>query len=70
MSTTFTAEQIQHYRAYERVRLGGRYNMFDPKARKATKLDKDEFFFVMRNFSALREASQATASTTDAGVVG
>jgi len=69
MSAQFTADQTQQYMAYERVRKGGKFNMFDPRARKATKLSEDEFIFVMRNYSALR-ASQAPSTTADAGVVG
>lgn len=28
----FTVEQLNKWKAYERVRVGGRYNMFDPRA--------------------------------------
>lgn len=57
----FTATQIADWKAYERVRKGGRFNMFDPRARQATKLDGERYKFVMRNYSALRDAA-TTAS--------
>lgn len=39
----FTAEQIDHWLAYEKVRKSGRYNMFDPRARKASKLTDEQY---------------------------
>jgi hypothetical protein len=51
----FTKEQIDNWNAYEDVRLGGLYNMFDSRARMATGLDKTEYFFTMKNFSELRK---------------
>ena len=54
----FTKEQLAHWKRYERVRRGGRWNMFDPAARNATGLDRDEYLFVMKNYEALEE--QAT----------
>lgn len=50
----FTHQQIQNWRAYERVRAGGRYNMFDPRARVAAGLDGAEYSYVMKNYSALK----------------
>lgn len=55
-TTTFTPEQIDDWRRYERVRQGGRYNMYDPRARGATGLDGDEYRFVMKNYSELKAA--------------
>ena len=49
----FTPQQIAHWKAFERVRKSGKYNMFDPKARAATGLERDDFLFVMKNFEAL-----------------
>ena len=54
----FTNQQLQNFKKYVRVQMGGRYNMFDPRARAATGLDKDEYLFVMENYSALKEASE------------
>lgn len=66
VSVQYTNEQLRQYEAYERVRKGGRFNMFDPRARKATKLSEDEFIFVMRNYSALRKefAPKATGAAS------
>ena len=36
--------------------------MFSSQARLATCLDKDEYTFVMENYSALKEASEAAAA--------
>lgn len=50
----FTKQQLKDWQAFERVRKGGRYNMFDPRALAATKLERDEFLFVMSNYSELK----------------
>jgi hypothetical protein len=55
----FSDKQISDWRAYERVRQGSKWNMFDPRARRATGLSIDEYAFVMSNFGELKE--QATA---------
>ena len=54
----FTNQQLQNFKKYVRVQMGGRYNMFDPRARAATGMDKDEYIFVMENYSALKDASK------------
>ena len=54
---TFTLIQLAHWRAYERVRSSGRYNMYDPRARQAASLTEDEYVFVMDNFDELRQAA-------------
>jgi hypothetical protein len=59
VETPYTPAQIADWRAYERVRKGGKYNMFDPRARRATGLSGDDYSFVMRNYSALRTAATA-----------
>ena len=53
----FTEGQLEAWRKFERVRKGGRYNMFDPHARKATGLGEESYSFVMRNYSALKDAA-------------
>jgi hypothetical protein len=52
----FTAKQLKDYKAYEKVRAGGKWNMFASQAQQATGLTKDEYMFVMKNFSELRAA--------------
>lgn len=60
--TEFTALQLSDWAKFERVRKGGKYNMFDPRARAATKLDRDDFLFVMKHYSALKAAADAERS--------
>lgn len=50
----FTTQQRDNFRAYERVRKGSRWNMYDPRAVRATGLDREEYVFVMNNFAALK----------------
>ena len=56
----FNPDQISNWRAYERVRLGGRFNMFDPRARTLTTMSRDEWVFCMEHYEALR--AQALSS--------
>ena len=53
-----TPEQIEDWKRYEKVRQAGRWNMFDPSARFATGLSKDEYMYVMKNFSELRALAE------------
>ena len=54
----FSMAQLNHWRAYERVRSVGRFNMYDPRARRATGLSGDEYLFVMKNYSELKDAAR------------
>lgn len=58
-TTTFTKNQIEQYKSYEIVRNSGEYNMFDTRARLASGLTKDQYLFVMNNYSELREAADS-----------
>jgi len=58
----FTKEQLTDWKAYERVRSGGRYNMFDPRARQATGMSGERYSFTMTNYSALKEAVGAAGT--------
>lgn len=51
----FTKTQLAAFRAYEIVRKSGRFNMFDPRARQATGLSDDNYSFVMKYYTDLRE---------------
>lgn len=53
----FTAKQIADWKRYEKVRAGGKYNMFDPRARQATGLSMERYSFVMQNYSELKTAA-------------
>jgi hypothetical protein len=54
----FTKQQIEDWRSYEKVRLGGRFNMFDPRAMREAKLNREQFIFCMVNYTELKEASE------------
>ena len=56
MDAEFTVEQLSQWRAYERVRKSGRFNMFDQNAVRLTGLSAKEYAFVMRNYSELKDA--------------
>jgi len=43
------------FRSYERVRVLGFFNMFDPRAESASGLDKDTYLGVLSNYEALME---------------
>lgn len=58
-STKHTPEQIGWFRKYEKVRRLGRFNMFDPRARKSSGLSPDEYNYVMQNFETLHEQGGA-----------
>jgi hypothetical protein len=51
----FTEKQLKDFKAYRKVQMGGRWNMFDPQARRATGLERDEYLFVMENYSELQK---------------
>ena len=53
-----TEAQIKAWRKYEKVRKGGKFNMFDPRARKAAGLDTGTYLFVMHNFTLLKHAAE------------
>jgi hypothetical protein len=53
----FTKRQIANWKEYEAVRAEGLYNMFDPNAQLATGLDRDDYMFSLKNYSALKEAA-------------
>lgn len=52
----FTQYDIDDWKAYEKVRKGGKWNMFDPRARIATGLSSERYSFVMKNYSELKKA--------------
>jgi hypothetical protein len=58
MKDKFTKEQIENWHSYEQVRQQGSYNMFDRNARLITGLTPDEYSFVMRNYSELKEQAE------------
>lgn len=55
----FSEAEISNWRAYERVRRLGKFNMFDPRARSMTGMSSDEWVFCMKHYAALREQANA-----------
>ncbi len=58
MTTTYNKVSIANWKRFEKVRAGGKYSMFDPRARRLTGLDLDSYAFVMKNYSELRTAAE------------
>ena len=54
----FTPGDIRAWKAYEKVRASGRFNMYDPRARRETGLNDEKYSFVMSNYSELKEAAE------------
>lgn len=54
----FTKQQITDWKAYERVRSSGTWNMYFPSARAATGLSSERYIFVMDNYLQLKEAAE------------
>lgn len=46
---------MSKYIAYEEVRRSGLYNMFDDRARQLTGLSKEDYIYVMKNYSELNK---------------
>lgn len=55
----FTQKQLNDFRAYREVQESGKYNMLDPRARQLAGLDREDFLFVLSNYSALKQAYEA-----------
>ena len=43
------------FEAYESVRAGGRWNMFSLNAQFATRLDRETYFSVLKNYEVLAQ---------------
>lgn len=52
----FTKLQLENWRIYESVRKEGAFNMFDSRARELTGLEKEDYYFIVKNYSELKEA--------------
>ena len=59
-TANFTPKQLADWKAYERVRQGGWWSMYDPRARRATRLSGERYSFVMQNYSELKETVERT----------
>lgn len=58
----FTQQQLEDFRAYEKVRAGGRYNMFTPQAQQAAGLEKEDYLFVLKNYADLKDMAAKSKS--------
>jgi hypothetical protein len=57
---TFTFQQLNDWERYEKVRTGGKWNMFSPQARAATGLDGERYAFCMTNYSTLKKVVEGS----------
>lgn len=53
----FTDKQKKDFARYVAIQHGGRYNMFDPRARALTNMDRAEWVFCMEHYDALEQAT-------------
>lgn len=51
----YSDRDIVDWRTYERVRLTGYYNMFDPRAREMTGLTRERYIFILENYSGIQD---------------
>jgi len=51
----YSDRDIVDWRTYERVRLTGYYNMFDPRAREMTGLTRERYIFILKNYSGIQD---------------
>jgi len=58
MKNKFSKKEINNFKSYEIVRKSGTYNMFSSQARLATGLTKEDYLFVMENYSELKSAAE------------
>lgn len=55
----FTLRQLANWRAYEKQRLRGTFNMFSREAWASAGLRREEALFCMQHYTALAEAAAA-----------
>lgn len=53
----FSNEELEAFSAYEDVRTSGAFNMFDSRAIEASGLSHNDYWFVMKNYTALKTAA-------------
>jgi hypothetical protein len=57
-NNTYSEDVIRDWRQYERVRLGGAFNMFDQRAIDASALSRDRYIFIMENYAEIKKAAE------------
>ena len=55
MAKNLDALTESDFQAYERVRIRGKYNMFDIRAEAASGLDEETYLGVLKHYTALME---------------
>lgn len=58
----YSQKQIENWQVYERIRQGGRFNMFDPRARSMSTMSVDEWVYCMDHYDGLKKASEQILS--------
>jgi hypothetical protein len=54
----FTDKQLADFRAFYRVQKTGKHNMLWSSAREAAGMERAEYMFVIKNYEALRQATE------------
>ncbi len=55
----FTDKQLKDFNSYVDIQRSGAFNMFDPRARLMTSMDRSEWIFCMEHYEELEAASEA-----------
>jgi hypothetical protein len=50
----YSDKDIIDWRTYERVRLTGKFNMYDPRAIDMTGLTRERYIFIMEHYDHIR----------------
>jgi hypothetical protein len=50
----YSDRDIVDWRSYERVRLTGKFNMFDPRAIDMTGLTRERYIFIMEHYNQIQ----------------
>lgn len=61
---TFTETQLNNFKKYVKVQKAGRYNMFSSMAQQATGLSKEDYLFVIENYTELYNANENSNQAT------
>lgn len=54
----YSDKDISDWRLYERVRLLGKFNMYDPRAIDMTQLTRERYIFIMEHYNEIRIQNQ------------
>ena len=54
----YSDKDISDWHLYERVRLLGKFNMYDPRAIDMTQLTRERYIFIMEHYNEIRIQNQ------------